>query len=150
MATIFNGRFTAKVDGPFVVFLIGMRINRWWMPHKWLPVVLTMAPMLKTLNQHPEKGFLRGEFMLYPRGLAIVQYWRTLADLESFARLPSEPHVPAWRSFNRAVGSDGSVGIWHETYQVQAGCYDSVYRNMPSFGLGAAFEHVEAARLASR
>lgn len=30
MATIFNGRYTAKTDQPFVVFLIGMRINQWW------------------------------------------------------------------------------------------------------------------------
>lgn len=30
MAKIFNGRYTAKTDQPFVVFLIGMRINKWW------------------------------------------------------------------------------------------------------------------------
>ena len=30
MAKIFNGRYTAKTDQPFVVFLIGMRINQWW------------------------------------------------------------------------------------------------------------------------
>ena len=27
MTKIFNGRFTAKTEEPFVVFLIGMRIN---------------------------------------------------------------------------------------------------------------------------
>ena len=27
MTTIFDGRFTAHTDEPFVVFLIGMRIN---------------------------------------------------------------------------------------------------------------------------
>ncbi len=149
MAEIFNGRFVARADGPFVVFLIGMRINRWWLPHKWLPVAAAMPPMLKTLNQHPEKGFLHGEFMFYPGGVAILQYWRSLDDLENFARQPSDPHIEAWRAFNRAVGSDGSVGIWHETYQVEAGCFDTVYRNMPRFGLSAAFEHIEAARLAA-
>jgi len=30
MAKIYNGRFTATTDQPFVVFLIGMRINKWW------------------------------------------------------------------------------------------------------------------------
>ena len=29
MNKIFNGRYTAKTDQPFVVFLIGMRINQW-------------------------------------------------------------------------------------------------------------------------
>ena len=29
MAAVFRGRFTAEIDGPFVVFIIGMRINRW-------------------------------------------------------------------------------------------------------------------------
>ena len=28
MTKIFNGRYTAKTDQPFVVFLIGMRINQ--------------------------------------------------------------------------------------------------------------------------
>jgi len=30
MAQIFNGRYTAKSDQPFIVFLTGMRINKWW------------------------------------------------------------------------------------------------------------------------
>ena len=38
MTKIFNGRYTAKSDQPFVVFLIGMRINQWWRFDKWFPV----------------------------------------------------------------------------------------------------------------
>jgi len=34
MATIFNGRYTAKIEQPFVVFLIGMRINKLWRINK--------------------------------------------------------------------------------------------------------------------
>jgi hypothetical protein len=62
MATIFNGRYTAKTDQPFVVFLIGMRINNWWRFRKWFPVASAMGPMLQTLFSHPEKGFLHAEF----------------------------------------------------------------------------------------
>ncbi len=29
MSKVFNGRYTAKTDKPFVIFLIGMRINQW-------------------------------------------------------------------------------------------------------------------------
>jgi len=57
MAKIFNGRYTAKTDQPFVVFLIGMRINQWWRFDKWIPVASAMTPMLTTLFTHPEKGF---------------------------------------------------------------------------------------------
>ncbi|OFA03606.1 monooxygenase family protein [Duganella sp. HH101] len=37
---IHSERLTAEVEGDFVVFLIGMRINKPWKIHKWLPVVL--------------------------------------------------------------------------------------------------------------
>lgn len=51
-------------------------------------------------------------------------------------------HLPAWADFNRRVGKDGTVGIWHETYSVQPGGHEAIYANMPRFGLAAATEHV--------
>jgi hypothetical protein len=45
MAKIISARMTAEVDGEFVVFLIGMRINRWWKVHKWLPVAAAIMAM---------------------------------------------------------------------------------------------------------
>jgi hypothetical protein len=68
-------------------------------------------------------------------GAAFVQYWRSFEQLEEFARNPSLTHLEAWKRFNRA---DGSVGIWHETYAIQAGQYESVYGNMPKMGLALA------------
>jgi hypothetical protein len=38
----------------------------------------------------------------------------------------------------------GDVGIWHETYVVQPGCYEAIYGGMPRFGLGMAGEIVDA------
>jgi len=60
MAEIIEERMTAKIDGDFVVFLIGMRVNRWWKFHKWVPVVKAMSAMLRELDQLPseETGFL--------------------------------------------------------------------------------------------
>jgi hypothetical protein len=144
MTTIFNGRYTAKMDGDFVVFHIGMRVNRLRAVRQWLPVARAMQPMLETLYQHPELGFLGGQMFLNWRGVALVQYWRSFADLERFARDPAFTHVHAWQQFNKAVGGDGSVGIWHETYLVRAGQYESVYGNMPRFGLAAAAGHEPA------
>jgi hypothetical protein len=144
MAEIFKGRYTASIDGPFVVFLIGMRINRFWAFHKWVPVAAAMGPMLQTLYTHPEKGFLGGETFFNGRTIASIQYWRSFEDLERFARQPSDPHLAAWKRFNQSVGADGSVGIWHESYLVQPDQYESLYGNMPAFGLANAARHVPA------
>lgn len=144
MSNIFNGRYTAKTDEPFVVFLIGMRINKWWRLDKWLPVANAMTPMMQTLFTHPEKGFMHAEFFWNFSGPCIIQYWRSFEDLEQFARNPSDPHLGPWRKFNQAVGSDGIVGIWHETYMVNADQFECMYGNMPKFGLAAATGHVQA------
>ncbi len=144
MPQVTSGRFTAKMDEPFAVFMIGMRINRLFAVRQWLPTLRAMGPMLKELYQHPEKGFLGGEFFLYWRGPAIVQYWRSFEDLERFARNPDDPHLPAWQRFNREAKSSGAVGIWHETYLVEQGAYEAIYSNMPEFGLAKATECVPA------
>jgi len=144
MDRVENGRFTARMDEPFVVFMIGMRINNLFAVKKWLPTARAMPAMLKELYRHPEKGFLGAEFFLYWRGPAIVQYWRSFEDLERFARNPGDPHLPAWQRFNREVGKDGSVGIWHETYIVERAGFEAIYSNMPPFGLAKATERVPA------
>jgi hypothetical protein len=55
---IHRGRFTADIEGDFVVFLIGMRFNKPWKVHRWLPVATAMPKMLRVLDQHPELGCL--------------------------------------------------------------------------------------------
>ncbi len=138
------GRFTAQMDGPFVVFLIGMRINRPLAVGKWLPTMRAMGPMLRELYRHPQKGFLGAEFFLYRWGPAVLQNWRSFEDLERFARDPDDPHMPAWQRFNREAKKSGAVGIWHETYLVEPGAYEAIYSNMPEFGLAKAAERVPA------
>jgi hypothetical protein len=144
MPGIFNGRYTAKTDQPFVVFLIGMRINQWWRFDKWVPVAAAMPSMLTTLFAHPEKGFLHGEFFWNLQGPVLIQYWHSFEDLERFARQPSDPHLGFWKRFNEAVGASGLVGFWHETYLVNPNQYECIYGNMPLFGLAAAVEHSPA------
>jgi hypothetical protein len=133
------GRYTAHLSGDFVVFLIGMRVNKPWKPHKWLPVAVAMPRMLMWLDKHPESGLL-GWHNAWIHGPAVVQYWRSFEDLDRFARAAEQPHMPAWKHFNQAVRGSGDVGIWHETYRVQGGGYESIYGNMPRVGLGAAGE----------
>ena len=59
-------------------------------------------------------------------------------DLEKYARSRDSLHLPAWQAFNKNVGGNGSVGIWHETYQIDPGKYEVFYGNMPLFGLSGA------------
>lgn len=151
-AQLFPGRYMAQIEGDFVVFLIGMRLNKLWAVHKWWPVAMAMPKMLQELGEHPELGYLGGESFTNGRTALIVQYWRSFDHLEHFARSAQSTHLPAWKAFNQAVGADGSVGIWHETYLVRAGEYENLYGNMPRFGLAAAAEHgpVTAGRQAAR
>ena len=144
MVKVFSGRYTAKAGEPFVVFLIGMRLNRWWRVDKWLPVFTAMVPMLTSLYTHPEKGFLHAELYWNLSGPVLIQYWHSFEELERFARQPSDPHLGPWKNYNQAIGTSGIVGVWHETYLINPNQYESVYANMPRFGLGAAVEHVEA------
>jgi len=141
MAAVVPKRVTAEIEGDFVVFLIGMRINKPWKVHKWLPVSRAMSKMIHELEGRPEAGFL-GHIMSFG---VIVQYWRSFEHLEAYARDPDQLHWPAWTDFNKRVGgSRGDVGIWHETYKVRAGEYECVYSGMPPFGLAKATLTVDA------
>ncbi|MGH8968496.1 MAG: DUF4188 domain-containing protein [Actinomycetes bacterium] len=126
-------RLAARIDGPFVVFLIGMRVNKPWKLRAWWPTFTAMPRMLKELEAYPASGFLGAESSM---GL-IVQYWRSFEDLERYANSRDHRHWPAWRAFNQRVrNSRGDVGIWHETYRVEAGAYEAIYSGMPPRGLG--------------
>ncbi len=109
MAEIISERMCAEIEGDFVVFLIGMPVNKPWKPHKWLPVFLAMPRMLKELARHPESGFLGST----SGGLLIVQYWRSFEHLERYARNQDHLHSPAWVAFNQRMReSREDVGIW--------------------------------------
>jgi len=136
MKNIQKERMTAVRDDGIVVFLIGMRVNSWWKVHRWLPVTRAMPRMLKELMQNPSSGLLGATFALTTDGPLIVQYWESTEKLLAYASDRSAQHYPAWREFNRKIGTSGDVGIWHETYAVPRGNFESVYVNMPAFGLG--------------
>ena len=144
MAKVFPGRYSAQIEGSFVVFLIGFRINRLFAFQRWILVARAMGPMLRELYADKESGFLHAETMITGRGVALVQYWRSFEHLHAYAHARDAKHLPAWAAFNRSIGGDGSVGIWHETYEVAANRYECVYGNMPVWGLAKAAEHVPA------
>lgn len=142
--SVIDKRMSAKIEGDFVLFLIGMRINKPWKVAKWLPVLRAMPKMLKELeaSNSDETGFLGHNGLSFG---AIVQYWRSFDDLERYARSKQAHHWPAWVEFNRLMkNSRGDVGIWHETYLVKAGQYETLYSGMPPYGLGRVGDLVPA------
>jgi Domain of unknown function (DUF4188) len=134
-ASIIPQRMTATVEGEFCLFLIGMRINRPLKVHKWLPVAMAMPRMLRELEAHKELGLLGGH-LWFGRTTISLQYWRSINHLTEYAANKNLAHLPAWVAFTRAIGNSGDVGIWHETYCVKPGTFETIYHNMPPFGLG--------------
>lgn len=143
MTHIIPERVTAQIDDEVVVFLIGMRINHLWKIKQWLPVAQAMPRMIKELYANPESGFLGAESWFGNPSL-MMQYWRSFEDLERYARSKDQEHIPAWKAFNQAMHGNRDVGIWHETYRIRQGAYETVYNNMPLFGLAKATRMVPA------
>lgn len=138
MTEIKKDRVTANIEGDFVVFLIGMRINAFWKVHKWVPVFLAMPRMLKELSVHDDLGLLGYRTRWSGRNIEVIQYWSSFEKLHAYARNQDAEHLPAWADFKRRIADEGSVGIWHETYLVREGQYEAVYQNMPPYGLAEA------------
>ncbi len=143
MTEIIEERRTAQTDQDFVVFLIGMRVNKPLKVHRWLPVAMSMNRMINELQQLPTAGLLNYESW-FGRTSIMVQYWRSFDALEQYAKQADLKHRPAWADFNRKVNSNGDVGIWHETYTVSPGQFEVVYNNMPNFGLAKATSSIPA------
>jgi Monooxygenase af470-like len=112
---VFKGRYSGTLEGDFVVFMIGMRVNKPWKVHRWFPVFLQMPRMLRELQRQPDSGLLGATQGFLSTGPVVVQYWRSFEQLERYARDPNAEHLPAWRRF--------------------------IYGNMPRIGLARVGEH---------
>ena len=75
--------------------VIGMRINKPWKLHKWVPVFLAMPPMFKDLEAHPESGFLGciSSFGVIVQSLAIVRALGSVRAQSRPATLAGLDHV---------------------------------------------------------
>ena len=130
-------KFTHDYDGELVVFIIGMRIRRWWRFDQWVPVFAAMPKMLAELSRDPDSGMRGYRLVFDPRGPWLVQYWDSLEKIYSYAAAPESEHRPAWTAFNkRARSAPDAVGVWHETFPV-AGA-ESMYVGTPPIGLAKA------------
>jgi hypothetical protein len=148
VAQINKGRFSADVgaDGK-VLFLIGMRINHLWQVWKWLPVFVAMPRMLVELQKERSLGLVgKPRTMISGRVITVWQYWESFEKLSAYSRANDRAHLPAWRAFNKRIRDNGAVGIFHETIQLSDSTVETVYGNMPTFGLASVTGAVPAAQ----
>jgi hypothetical protein len=50
MVQTINQRVAAKIEGDFVVFLVGARLNRWWRFLSFIPIARAMRRMVGELE----------------------------------------------------------------------------------------------------
>jgi hypothetical protein len=133
-------KVAADRDDPFVVFLIGLRINAFWKLHRWVPIFLIAPRMVRELVSDPDSGLLGSRTVVGPgvRNVGFVQYWESFEALRDYARDSERLHFPAWQEYYEdGTKEDAAVGIWHETYVVDPDEYETVYNNMPPYGLAS-------------
>lgn len=140
MAHLETGRKTIHPDTDLVVFLVGARINKWWLLPLALPILARMQKMQQELLADPTSGLLGIQRL----GSADVMYWRSTEDLIRYAGDKKKEHQPATKRFFQKIFRNEAIGIWHETYVVPAGNYECIYTNMPRFGLGRVRPLVDA------
>ena len=133
-----SGRWTAQLDGGFVVFLLGAELRDPTASAEAGRLLAAMVEMLAELEAEPATGLL-GYQVFGAIGGVIVQYWRSFDALEAYAKNPSARHAPVWRAWNRLAADEvAGAGIWHETFLVPAGGYEAIYQNMTTVGLQKA------------
>lgn len=116
-----------------VLFVVGMRVNKLWAIHKWLPVTMAMPRMLIELMRNRELGMIgTPRTFVSGRIVMVQQYWSSYPALEDYAKSPQHSHLPAWRAFNKRARGNAAVGIFHETYVVHAGQHENIYVNLPA------------------
>ena len=137
------GRWMARREEPFAVFLFGVRLNRVAGLRRYLWALGVLRRVLADLEAHPERGFLAGGVYRSGRTLVAVQYWDSFDALDAWARDHRLPHRTPWQRYLSEALGDEAMGLWHETYLASPGSWEGVYVNLPPWGLGAGARLVE-------
>ncbi|TQC49681.1 DUF4188 domain-containing protein [Rhodococcus sp. WS4] len=139
------GRYEADYPDEFIVFFIGMRINQLWRINEWWPILRAAFAMVKEAKALPNSPLLKSDAVVTVsdwRMPLFIQYWRSFDELVSWANNNDLRHRPAQKEFFRRTAYNGHVGVFHETFRVAAGQYETLYANMPRMGLAAVGEYV--------
>lgn len=137
-----EGKFGNKpASQDVVVFLIGTRYNH---PYGLLApnaekVANYFTQMVSDLEEHPDEfGFLGATTWMNTRAaskneIMVVCYFRSVEGLHSFAH--ADYHLKGWNWWNKEFHKMPHITIFHETYRVPAGNWESIYVNSKISGL---------------
>lgn len=135
MSDLFKSRSKAVCGQPITLFLSGFKVNRPWKFHRRFYLFRLLRQVNRELEACDDIGFL-GQQVWRGNPDISIQYWRSYAELVSFARDKHATHFPAWLKFNEYVAQNGDIGLWHEIYVIQADQMEGLYRNIEPLGLG--------------
>lgn len=139
-----EGKFGSKPSNQdVVVFHIGTRFNH--PMGLFAPHVKTVSDgftqMIKDLEGHSDEfGFLGATAWHNlsaesKNEILIVCYFRNVEGLHEFAHSPY--HMKLWDWWNKTVQEMPHISIFHETYHVPAGNWETVHVNSHIAGLGS-------------
>ena len=144
---IIHQQYSAKCDGDFVVFLIGARANGMHpFTKRFADLGNAFQSMVKELESDPSFGYMGGDTSISANDrkskVVYIQYWRSYEALQKWTHTRLGIHVKAVAYYMKTDKDDGTYGIWHETYKVRDGEYESIYAHMPPMGLALATQIV--------
>lgn len=131
-------RYSATLDGDFVLFIVGMRINRLCAIHIWPAILLRALRIIRSATPGAN-GLLSREIVISGKGIALITYWDDFDQWEEFGNSDNH-HRSSWKYFYERVINSKAVGLWHELYSIKQGEYQTIYMQMPPKGLSRSKE----------
>ena len=140
---IIHPAYSARCDGDFVVFMIGIRPNGANPFTKtFTEVANAFRSMVAELEAEPKWGYMGGDVYVGANQrkstIMTVQYWRSYEALQKWTHTRMGIHVKTMMDYMKIDRFEGVNGIWHETYKVRDGEYEAIYAHMPPIGLALA------------
>lgn len=140
---IIHPAYSARCDGDFVVFMIGIRPNGANPFTKtFKEVANAFRSMVAELEADPKWGYMGGDVYVGANTrkstIMTVQYWRNYEALQKWTHTRMGIHVKTMMDYMKTDRFEGLNGIWHETYKVRDGEYEAIYAHMPPIGLALA------------
>ncbi len=130
-------------NSDLVVFHIGVRYNHplGLFGKNGQVVADAFGNMIKELEAHADEfGFLGASSYqslaaASKNELLIVCYFRNVDGLHTFAH--SQYHMPTWQWWNKEYSKMPHIAIFHETYHVPAGNWESIHINSQISGINS-------------
>ena len=136
---------TAPITEPFTVFLVGMQCRSFTSLWKVPLIAGKMGQMQRELMKDHDSGLLWGaNFIQFsPLTTLYLSYWKSSDHIHRFVSDPKFSHLKAAPDYLKRFGNNSSLGVWHETYEVNPTQSENLYFGMAPFGVSAFIDPVK-------